>query len=52
VLTERLTEAIHHLDTVRLIGTAYTEAAAVAIAQRESVDIIVLELCEGHHPNH
>jgi two-component system OmpR family response regulator len=44
VLTERLTEAIQQLDAVRIIGTVDTEAAAVAIAQLESVDIILLDL--------
>src|SRR6202040_2436292 len=44
VLTERLTEAIDQIADVRLIGTAETEAAAVALAKRESVDVIILDL--------
>ena len=44
VLTERLTEAIDQIADVRLIGTAETEAAAVALARRESVDVIILDL--------
>ena len=37
VLTERLTQ-------VELIGTADTEATAVASAKRDSVDVIILDL--------
>jgi two-component system, OmpR family, response regulator len=44
VLTERLTEAIDQIADVHLIGTAETEAAAVALARRESVDVIILDL--------
>jgi len=44
VLTERLTEAIRQIPQVELIGTADTEATAVASAQRESVDVIILDL--------
>ena len=44
VLTERLTEAIRQIPQVELIGTADTEANAVASAQRESVDVIILDL--------
>ena len=44
VLTERLTEAIRQIPQVELIGTADTEAAAVASATRESVDVIILDL--------
>jgi len=35
VLTERLTEAIRQIPQVELIGTADTEAAAVASAKRD-----------------
>jgi len=44
VLTERLTEAIRQIPQVELIGTADTEAAAVASAKRDSVDVIILDL--------
>jgi DNA-binding NarL/FixJ family response regulator len=44
VLTERLTEAIRQIPDVELIGTADTEAAAVASAKSESVDVIILDL--------
>ena len=44
VLTERLTEAIRQIPQVELIGTADTEAMAVAAAKRESVDVIILDL--------
>lgn len=44
VLTERLTEAIRQIPQVELIGTADTEASAVAAAKRESVDVIILDL--------
>jgi two-component system, OmpR family, response regulator len=44
VLTERLTEAIRQIPQVELIGTADTEASAVAAAKRDSVDVIILDL--------
>src|SRR6202051_3781211 len=44
VLTERLTEAIEQIAEVQLIGTAETEAAAVALVTREPVDVIILDL--------
>ena len=44
VLTARLTEAIDQIADVQLIGTAETEAAAVAFATREAVDVIILDL--------
>jgi DNA-binding NarL/FixJ family response regulator len=44
VLTERLTDAIRQIPQVELIGTADTEAAAVASATREAVDVIILDL--------
>jgi two-component system OmpR family response regulator len=44
VLTERLTEAIDEIADVHLIGTAETEAAAVALVAREPVDVIILDL--------
>jgi len=44
VLTERLTEAIGQIADVQLIGTAETEAAAVALLAREPVDVIILDL--------
>jgi len=44
ILTERLTEAIEQMANVHLIGTAETEAAAVALVTREPVDVIILDL--------
>src|ERR1700719_4747144 len=44
VLTERLTEAIGQIADVHLIGTAETEAAALALVSQESVDVIILDL--------
>src|SRR5450755_3938899 len=44
VLTERLTEAIRQIPEVELIGTADTEAAALAAVKRDSVDVIILDL--------
>jgi two-component system OmpR family response regulator len=44
VLTEHLTEAIQQITDVSLIGTADTEAAAVAAVKSESVDVIILDL--------
>jgi DNA-binding NarL/FixJ family response regulator len=44
VLTERLTEAIKQIADVELVGTADTEAAAVAAVKNETVDVIILDL--------
>ena len=44
VLTERLIEALDQIADVHLIGTAETEAAAVALVARVSVDVIILDL--------
>ena len=44
LLAERLAEAIGQIADVQLIGTAETEAAAVALVARESVDVIILDL--------
>jgi two-component system, OmpR family, response regulator len=44
VLTERLAEAIRQIPQVELIGTADTEATAVASAKRDSIDVIILDL--------
>jgi len=44
VLTERLTEAIRQIPDVELIGTADTEAAALAAVKRDPVDVIILDL--------
>ena len=43
-LVERLTEAIQQISDVRLVGTAETEADALAAVRREPVDAIVLDL--------
>jgi DNA-binding NarL/FixJ family response regulator len=44
VLTERLSEAIRQIPDVELIGTADTEAAALAAVKRDTVDVIILDL--------
>jgi two-component system OmpR family response regulator len=44
ILTERLTEALHQIKDVELIGTADTEAAAVAVIKHAPVDVIILDL--------
>ncbi len=44
VLTERLTEAIRQIPDVELIGTADTEAAALAAVKRDAIDVIILDL--------
>jgi two-component system OmpR family response regulator len=44
VLTERLTEAIDQIADVHLIGTAETEAAALAVVMGEPVDVVILDL--------
>ena len=44
ILVERLTEAIHQIPGVDLVGTADTEASAIAFARRESIDMLILDL--------
>jgi DNA-binding NarL/FixJ family response regulator len=44
VLTERLSEAIGQIAGLDLIGTTDAEAVAVAVARKENVDVIVLDL--------
>ena len=44
VLTERLTEAIRQIPDVQSIGTADTEAAALAAVKSDPVDVIILDL--------
>jgi DNA-binding NarL/FixJ family response regulator len=44
VLTERLSEAIKQIADVELVGTADTEAGAVAAVKKEAVDVIILDL--------
>ncbi len=44
VLTERLTEAIRQIPDVDLIGTADSEAAALAAVKRDPIDVIILDL--------
>lgn len=44
VLRERLTEAIRQIPEVDLIGTADTEAGALAAIKRDLVDVIILDL--------
>ncbi len=44
VLAERLSEAIRQIAGVDLVGTADTEAAALAAVGRDSIDVIILDL--------
>src|SRR5260221_14115124 len=44
VVTERLTEAIRQIPEVELIGTADTEAGALAAVKRDAADVIILDL--------
>jgi DNA-binding NarL/FixJ family response regulator len=44
ILVERLVEAIDQLPSVELVGTADTESAAIAVARRHSIDVIILDL--------
>ena len=44
ILTERLSEAIEQIADAHFIGTAETEAAALALVTREPVDVIILDL--------
>ena len=44
VLAERLTEAIRQIAEVELIGTADSEADAVAAVKRDAIDVIILDL--------
>ncbi len=44
VLTERLIEAIRQIPGIELIGSADTEAAAIAAVRREAPDVIILDL--------
>jgi DNA-binding NarL/FixJ family response regulator len=44
VLTERLTEAIRQIADVELVGTADSEAGALAAFKSRPVDVIILDL--------
>ena len=44
ILVERLIEAIDQIPSVELIGTVDTEAAAIAVVRRQSIDVIILDL--------
>jgi DNA-binding NarL/FixJ family response regulator len=44
VLTERLTEAIRQIADVELVGTADSEAGALAAIKSDPVDVIILDL--------
>jgi len=44
VLAERLSEAIGQIAGLDLIGTTDAEAVALAVARKENVDVIVLDL--------
>ena len=43
-LAQRLIEAVQQIANLLLVGTAETEAAAVAVVKREPVDVIILDL--------
>jgi two-component system, OmpR family, response regulator len=47
-LAERLSEAIRCIAGVNLIGTTDTEGVAIAVAIKEDVDVIVLDLHLKH----
>jgi DNA-binding NarL/FixJ family response regulator len=44
VLTERVSETLAALDGVELVATAADEAAAVASAREQDVDVMILDL--------
>jgi DNA-binding NarL/FixJ family response regulator len=44
VLTERVSETLAALDGVELVATASDEAAAVASAREQDVDVMILDL--------
>ena len=44
VLRERLSEAIRQIPEVELVGTAETEAGALAAVKHDNVDVVILDL--------
>ncbi len=44
MLIQRLTEMLHQIDTVHLIGAADTESSAVDFVARNCVDVMILDL--------
>lgn len=44
ILVERFREAIREIAAIDLVGTADTEASAIAFAERQAVDLIILDL--------
>jgi DNA-binding NarL/FixJ family response regulator len=44
VLTERLTEALRQIEDIELVGTADSEAGALAAFKSRPVDVIILDL--------
>ena len=44
VLTERLTEALRQIADIELVGTADSEAGALAAIKSDPVDVIILDL--------
>jgi DNA-binding NarL/FixJ family response regulator len=44
MLVERLTEAIRQIPAIDLVGTADTEASAIAFARQQAIDVIILDL--------
>jgi two-component system, OmpR family, response regulator len=43
-LVERLAEAICEIPSIDLVGTANTEASAIAFVRRQPIDVIILDL--------
>jgi ActR/RegA family two-component response regulator len=43
-LVERLAEAIREIPSIDLVGTAHTEASAIAFVRRQPIDVIILDL--------
>ena len=44
ILVERLAEAIRQIPAIDLVGIADTEASAIALAQQQAIDLIILDL--------
>lgn len=44
ILVDRLAEAIRQIPAIDLVGVADTEASAIAFAQQQAVDLIILDL--------
>jgi two-component system, OmpR family, response regulator len=44
VLTERLAEAVQHVEGAKLLGCVATEAGAIAALKQQAVDVLILDL--------